>query len=66
MSPAYLRHVAAATFGGPLRYAVRQKIIAENPMRHVELPPDVVDLDNDLPHLPYSDIEALADYLSGL
>jgi integrase len=61
MAPSYLRHVAAATFGGVLRYAVREKIIGANPMERVELPRDEGNLETDLPQLSYTDIETLAE-----
>lgn len=61
MSPSYLRHVAGATFGGPLRYAVAEQWIGRNPLARVELPREEVDLESDLPSLSYGDIEALAD-----
>ncbi|HWU28936.1 MAG TPA: tyrosine-type recombinase/integrase [Microbacterium sp.] len=61
MKPSYLRHVASATFGGPLRYAVREGWIGRDPFRNVELPRDEGDLESDLPSLSYQDIDALAD-----
>jgi len=61
MKPSYLRHVASATFGGPLRYAVREGWIGRDPFRNIELPRDEGNLESDLPQLSYASIEALAD-----
>lgn len=61
MAPAYLQHVVRITFGGALRYAVAESIIGRNPLAKVELPRTEGDLEHDLPHLTYPDIEALAD-----
>lgn len=61
MAPAYLGHIVRSTFGGAIRYAVAESIIGRNPLTNVELPRDEGDIENDLPHLSYPDIEALAD-----
>ncbi|MEV7875185.1 tyrosine-type recombinase/integrase [Microbacterium sp. NPDC089188] len=61
MAPAYLGHIVRSTFGGAIRYAVAERIIGRNPLTNVELPRDEGDIENDLPHLSYLDIEALAD-----
>ncbi|MGX9348116.1 tyrosine-type recombinase/integrase [Microbacterium sp. KNMS] len=60
MSPAYLRHVAGATFGGPLRYAFEERWIGTNPLRKVEFPRIEQDLEEDLPSLTYAEIDMLA------
>ncbi|WOF23795.1 tyrosine-type recombinase/integrase [Microbacterium betulae] len=64
MSPAYLRHVAGATFGGPLRYAVSEQWIGRNPLQNVEFPRVGGDLEQDLPSLSYAAIEELASEAS--
>ncbi len=61
MAPAYLGHIVRSTFGGAIRYDVAESIIGRNPLTNVELPRDEGDIENDLPHLSYPDIEALAD-----
>lgn len=61
MAPAYLGHIVRSTFGGAIRYAVAEAIIGRNPLANVELPRDEGDIENDLPHLSYPDIETLAD-----
>jgi integrase len=61
MSPAYLRHVAWATFGGPLRYAADERWIGTNPLRKVEFPRPETDLEQDLPSLSYAEIDQIAD-----
>lgn len=66
MSPAYMRNVVGATFGGALRYAVSEKWIGVNPLDRVELPRSEGDLEADLPSLSYPAIEALADAASAL
>ncbi|WP_156760023.1 tyrosine-type recombinase/integrase [Microbacterium karelineae] len=66
MSPAYLRHVAGATFGGPLRFAVNEQWIGRNPLQNVEFPRVTGDIEADLPALTYATIEQLADMASEL
>jgi integrase len=61
MAPAYLGHIVRSTFGGALRYAVAESIIGRNPLTNVELPRDEGDIEHDLPHLSYLDVETLAD-----
>jgi integrase len=61
MAPAYLGHIVRSTFGGPLRYAVAESIIGRNPLANVELPRGEGDIEHDLPHLTYLDVETLAD-----
>lgn len=60
MSPAYMKNVVRATFGGVLRYALAEQMIGRNPLERVELPRIEADLEADLPSLSYPDIEALA------
>lgn len=60
LSPSYVRHIVRATFGGVLRYAVKEKLIGSNPLAHVELPRDEGDIENDLPSLTHPQIERLA------
>lgn len=61
LKPSYVRHIVAKTFGGVMRYAMQEKILGSNPLQHVELPPDDVNLESDLPSLTFPEIEQLAD-----
>lgn len=60
LKASYISHMVGATFGGVLRYAVNEQWIGRNPLRHVELPRDESDIDQDLPHLTYEEIERAA------
>lgn len=61
LKPNTLGHLVKATFGGVLRYALSENWIGRNPLAKVELPRDESDIDSDLPHLSYLDIETVAD-----
>lgn len=60
MAPSYIEHLVSATFGGVIRYAVNARWLTVNPLQNVELPRILDDLDSDLPHLSYGEVELLA------
>lgn len=60
LAPSYVRHLVKASFGGPLRFAMGERWITENPLARVDLPRDEIDLENDLPRLSFEEIEMLA------
>lgn len=60
LKPGYVSHIVRATFGGALRYAVDEQWIGRNPLKNVELPRDESDIDDDLPHLSYLEVETVA------
>lgn len=60
MAPSYLKHVVGATFGGVLRHCVIEQWIGRTPLANVSLPRDERDIEDDLPHMNYAEIEAAA------
>ncbi|QAB17098.1 site-specific integrase [Leucobacter muris] len=61
MAPSYVQHVVGRTFGGTLRYAVREGWIGRDPLRHVELPRIEPSTEDHLPSLTYEEVEDVAD-----
>lgn len=62
LSPKTVQGIVGIAFGSPMRWALDQRWIAENPLRRVEMPEDFTDDDDDESQaLSYAEIEALAE-----
>ena len=64
LSPTTVQRIVKAQFGGALRYAIRNKLIIDNPLDGIEMPVSH-DVQEDLPVLSYLDVEAIADAAAG-
>ncbi|MFD2757065.1 tyrosine-type recombinase/integrase [Gulosibacter faecalis] len=60
LAPKTVQGIVGIAFGSPMRWALEQRWITENPLRRIELPqPD--DGDDETPALSYLEVELLAD-----
>lgn len=60
LAPSTVKRIVDASFGGVLRYAVKRKLIGENPLSGVEFPRKE-NTTEDITILSYADVEALAE-----